>query len=254
MTHLIVRNTQRPDPTVIAELGELGVSTVHEAMGRRGLVQPVLNGIYRGARMAGAAVTVLSKAGDNLMIHAAVEQCQQGDVLVVATMSPSTDGMFGELLATSLRSRGVAGLVIDGGVRDVTALTQMRFPVWSRAISAQGTVKTAPGSVNVPIVIAGAYVRPGDVIVADDDGVVVVPSHEAATVAKAGRAREEAEEAKRAQFTAGVLGLDMYGLREQLAALGVRYVDEDDQPAPGATSSNTSAPGAAAEQRDARDG
>jgi 4-hydroxy-4-methyl-2-oxoglutarate aldolase len=224
--HVIVRTNKRPDPEAVAVLGRAGVATAHEAMGRRGLTHPVLRPIYPGARIAGRAVTVLSQPGDNLMIHACIEQCGPGDVLVITTTSPSTDGMFGELFATQLAARGVLGLIIDAGVRDVAELTAMGFPVWSRAVSAQGTVKATPGSVNVPVVLAGAAVRPGDVIVADDDGVLVVPREDAPDVAAASLAREAKEQEKREQFQAGVLGLDIYGMRETLARLGVTYVDE----------------------------
>jgi 4-hydroxy-4-methyl-2-oxoglutarate aldolase len=224
--HVIVRTTRRPDADAVEVLGRVGVATAHEAMGRRGLTHPVLRPIYPGARIAGRAVTVLSQPGDNLMIHACIEQCGPGDVLVVTTTSPSTDGMFGELFATQLAARGVLGLVIDAGVRDVAELTAMGFPVWSRAVSAQGTVKATPGSVNVPVVAAGAVVRPGDVIVADDDGVLVVAREDAPEVAAASVAREAKEQEKREQFQAGVLGLDIYGMRETLARLGVTYVDE----------------------------
>lgn len=233
--HVIVRSSRRPDPEAVAVLGRSGVATAHEAMGRRGLAQPVLRPIYPGARIAGRAVTVLSQPGDNLMIHACIEQTGPGDILVVTTTSPSTDGMFGELFATQLVARGVLGLVIDAGVRDVTDLTALGFPAWSRAVSAQGTVKASPGSVNVPVVLAGAVVRPGDVIVADDDGVLVVPAEEAPATAAACLAREAKEQEKRAQFQAGVLGLDIYGMRETLARLGVTYVDE---PADGAPAEN----------------
>jgi 4-hydroxy-4-methyl-2-oxoglutarate aldolase len=224
--HVIVRTNKRPDPEAVEVLGRAGVATAHEAMGRRGLTHPVLRPIYPGARIAGRAVTVLSQPGDNLMIHACIEQCGPGDVLVVTTTSPSTDGMFGELFATQLAARGVLGLIIDAGVRDVAELTAMDFPVWSRAVSAQGTVKATPGSVNVPVVLAGAAVRPGDLIVADDDGVLVVPREDAPDVAAASLAREAKEQDKREQFQAGVLGLDIYGMRETLARLGVTYVDE----------------------------
>jgi 4-hydroxy-4-methyl-2-oxoglutarate aldolase len=224
--HVIVRTTKRPDPEAVEVLGRVGVATAHEAMGRRGLTHPVLRPIYPGARIAGRAVTVLSHPGDNLMIHACIEQCGPGDVLVITTTSPSTDGMFGELFATQLAARGVLGLVMDAGVRDVAELTAMGFPAWSRAVSAQGTVKATPGSVNVPVVVAGAYLRPGDVIVADDDGVLVVPLEDAAEVAEKSLAREANEQGKREKFQAGVLGLDFYDLRPTLERLGVTYVDE----------------------------
>jgi 4-hydroxy-4-methyl-2-oxoglutarate aldolase len=224
--HVVVRTTRRPDPEATTVLARLGVATTHEAMGRRGLAGPVLRPIYSGARVAGRAVTVLSHPGDNLMLHAAVEQCDAGDVLVVATTSLSTDGMFGELIASQLMARGVRGLVIDAGVRDVAELTASRFPVWSRAVSAQGTVKASPGSVNVPVVVAGVYVRPGDLVVADDDGVVCVPREEVPDVAASASAREAGEQDKREKFEAGVLGLELYGLRETLDGLGVTYVDD----------------------------
>jgi 4-hydroxy-4-methyl-2-oxoglutarate aldolase len=224
--HVIVRTNRRPDPDAVEVLGRVGVATAHEAMGRRGLTHPVLRPIYAGARVAGRAVTVLSQPGDNLMIHACIEQCGPGDVLVITTTSPSTDGMFGELFATQLAARGVRGLVMDAGVRDVAELTAMGFPAWSRAVSAQGTVKATPGSVNVPVVVAGALVRPGDVIVADDDGVLVVPLGDAPEVAAAALAREASEQGKREKFQAGVLGLDFYNLRPTLERLGVTYIDE----------------------------
>ena len=224
--HVIVRSDRRPDPDAVAILARVGVATAHEAMGRRGLTHPVLRPIYPGARIAGRAVTVLSHPGDNLMIHACIEQCGPGDVLVVTTTSPSTDGMFGELFAVQLAARGVLGLVIDAGVRDVAELTAMRFPAWARAISAQGTVKASPGSVNVPVVAAGAYVRPGDVVVADDDGVLFVPREVAPEVADKALAREAGEQDKLEKFRAGVLGVDVYGMRETLARLGVTYVDD----------------------------
>ncbi|HTA44515.1 MAG TPA: 4-carboxy-4-hydroxy-2-oxoadipate aldolase/oxaloacetate decarboxylase, partial [Bryobacteraceae bacterium] len=205
---------------------ELGVATVHEAQGRVGLMRPYMRPIYPTAKMSGPAITVLSTPGDNIMIHAAVELCQPGDVLVVTTTSESTDGMFGELLGTSLRARGVAGLIIDAGVRDVADLTSMEFPVWAKAISAQGTVKATAGWVNIDVTCAGALVRPGDVIVADIDGVVVVPRESAAEVAKASEERVKKEEKNRVRLKAGDLGLDMYGLRAKLKELGVEWVDE----------------------------
>jgi 4-hydroxy-4-methyl-2-oxoglutarate aldolase len=221
--HKIVRNIPRPDQEAVRILGELGVATVHEAQGRTGLMKPYMRPIYPSAKAAGAAVTVLCQAGDNLMIHAAIEICKPGDLLVVTTASDSTDGMFGDLLATSLQAHGVVGLVIDAGVRDVSELTAMDFPVWSKAIHAHGTVKATPGSVNIPIVCAGASIRPGDVIVADMDGVCVVPREKAGEVAKASQARTAKEEKNRESLREGKLGLDMYGLRAKLKELGVEY-------------------------------
>ena len=226
MTPTIVRNVARPDTALVERLNGLGVATVHEAQNRRGLLHPVMRPIYSTARIAGSAITVSCHPGDNLMIHAAIECCRAGDVLVVSTTSESTDGMFGELLAVSARAHGVIGLVIDAGVRDVADLTTMQFPVWSKAISARGTVKATGGSVNVPIVCAGEIVTPGDIVVADIDGVVIVRRDEAAAVAQAGDERVEKEARNREQLRAGALGLDLYGLRARLAALGVRYVDE----------------------------
>jgi 4-hydroxy-4-methyl-2-oxoglutarate aldolase len=199
---------------------------VHEALGRTGLVSPAVSPRQEDVTIAGPAVTVSSHPGDNLMIHAAVEMCREGDVLVVTTTSPSTDGMFGELLATSLIARGVVGLVTDAGVRDIAALRKMGFPVWARAVSAQGTVKASPGSVNVPVVCGGRLVRPGDVVIADDDGVVCVPIRSAPGALARARQRIAAEEDKRETLRSGVLGVDMYGLRDLLSRLGVGYVDD----------------------------
>jgi 4-hydroxy-4-methyl-2-oxoglutarate aldolase len=225
MKPVVIRNIKRADP---CGMEEFGVSTVHEALGRSGLMKPYLRPIWSGAQIAGPAVTVLAQPGDNWMIHVAVEQCQKGDVLVVGCTADNTDGMFGELLATSLLARGVKGLIIDAGCRDVNALHQMKFPVWSRAISAKGTVKATLGSVNVPVVCAGVNVEPGDIIVADDDGVVVVPGRLAAEVAQKAKNRSQDEEGKRKRLAAGELGLDMYNMREALAKAGLVYLDHPD--------------------------
>jgi 4-hydroxy-4-methyl-2-oxoglutarate aldolase len=208
-----------------ANLERLGVSTVHEALGRSGLMKPYLRPVWPGAQIAGPAVTVLAQPGDNWMLHVAVEQGQPGDVVVVGCTTDNTDGMFGELLATSFAARGVKGLIIDAGCRDIKALHEMKFPVWSRAISAKGTVKATLGSVNVPIVCAGAAVQPGDLIVADDDGVVVVPRDVAAETARKAQTRAQEEEGKRRRFAAGELGLDMYKMREALEKAGLTYID-----------------------------
>jgi len=226
MIHKVVRSIRRPEAGPVRLLGELGVATVHEAQGRTGLLRPYMRPIYPAAKVSGPAVTVLCHPGDNLMIHAAIEVCKPGDVLVVATLSDSTDGMFGELLGVSCRAHGVAGLIIDAGVRDTVDLTAMLFPVWAKAVSAQGTVKASAGSVNVPIVCAGAIVDPGDVIVGDADGVVVVPRHAAAEIAKLGDQRRAKEEKSRERLSRGELGIDFYGLRAKLKELGVEYVDE----------------------------
>ncbi|MFI7351381.1 4-carboxy-4-hydroxy-2-oxoadipate aldolase/oxaloacetate decarboxylase [Streptomyces sp. NPDC049936] len=223
MSGVVVTNPPKADAADVEALAGYGVATVGEAMGRTGLLGPELRPIQQGVRIAGTAVTVLGWPGDNLMIHAAVEQCGEGDVLVVTTTSPSTDGMFGELFATALQRRGVRGLVINAGIRDTQELREMGFAAWSRAVSAQGTVKATGGSVNVPVAVDGQVIRPGDVIVADDDGVVVVPRERARRTAEASEAREAKEAGARAAFLEGQLGLDRYGLREKLARLGVTY-------------------------------
>lgn len=221
-----VRNIPRPDPDVVAGFAQLGVATVHEAQGRKGYLDAALNPIYRGAHIAGPAVTVSVAPCDNWMIHVAVELCQPGDVLVVAPTSPSDAGYFGELLATALSTRGVKGLIIDAGCRDVRELTEMGFPVWSRYVSATGTVKETLGDVNVPIVCGGQAIEPGDLIVADDDGVVVVRRSEAPSVLAASIAREEKEAAVRERYRAGEISLDVSSMRERLAAEGLVYLDE----------------------------
>ena len=223
MKHVVRRSAFPLDHDVAGALERFGVATVHEAQGRTGLTDPRLRPIYPGRCVAGRAVTVLSHPGDNLMLHAAIEMCDEGDVLVYATTSVSTDGAFGELLATSARARGVVALVTDAGVRDVSALREMDFPVWARAVSAQGTVKATPGSVNVDVVVGGAVVRSGDFVVADDDGVVIVPRENGELVAAASATRTANEAEKRRRLAAGELGVDMYGLRDLLAKLGVTY-------------------------------
>ncbi len=228
MKTVVVRNIPRADPAIVAVLNEAGTATVHEAMGRIGLMKPYMRPIWPGAAIAGSAVTVLVHPGDNWMIHVAIEQCKPGDVMVVGCTADNTDGMVGELIATSLMAHGVKGMILDVGCRDIQELTRMKFPVWSRAISAKGAVKSTLGNVNLPVVCAGVAVAPGDVIVADDDGVVVVPLADAKAVSLAARARQDKEAGARKRYESGELALDLNAMRPSLEKLGLRYVDSAD--------------------------
>ena len=228
MRHVIIRNISRPDGEIVHSLGTIGIPTIHGAQGRIGLMRPYMRPIFPTARVSGTAVTVLSRPGDNLMLQAAIEVCKPGDILVVATTSESTDGMFGDLLGTSCVARGIVGLVIDAGVRDVAGLTELRFPVWAKAISAQGCSKMIAGSVNVPIICAGELVRPGDVIIGDPDGVCVVRKENAKEVNEAAIEKLRKEEESREHFKKGELSIDFDGKREMIARLGIEYIDEEE--------------------------
>ena len=225
MPNIVVKNVPRPDPALLKHLAELGVATVHEAQGRIGLLAPSLRPIYTGAKASGSALTVLAHPGDNIMLHVAAEVCRPGDVIVVALSSENLDGMLGELLATSFRARGATAVIIDAGCRDVAEMTKMGFPVWSKAVSAKGTVKATLGSINVPVVCGGTIVNPGDAILADDDGVVTVPRSELETVIQAAQQREEREAKVRARLASGELGLDIYNMRPKLEQLGLVYLN-----------------------------
>jgi 4-hydroxy-4-methyl-2-oxoglutarate aldolase len=225
MKNVVVRNIQRADSKHIATLEKLGASTTHEALGRYQLMKPYMRPVWAGASIAGPAVTILAQPGDNWMLHVAIEQCQPGDIVVLGCTTDNTDGMIGDLIATSLKARGVKGVILDAGCRDVATLKEMGFPIWARAISSKGTVKATLGSVNIPVVCAGVYVEPGDAVVADDDGVVVVPKKYVAETAAKAQKRFEDEDAKRVKLASGILGLDMYNMREPLAKAGLVYVD-----------------------------